>query len=112
MCLETVEELSDDTTRFYVNWTASIDADARFDAVNRKKTELGAPGFLQDEGGNRYQFTDLGGAAVLPFAVEHGQTSESGWFLFPPLPDGVKTVSRVDETGEGGRTLISGIALE
>ena len=112
MCLETVEKLSDKTTKFYVNWTASIDPDARFDAVNRQKTELGAPVFLQDESGNEYRFTDMGAAAALPFAVEHSQTSESGWFHFPPLPDGVKTVILVDETGEGGRTLISDIALE
>ena len=62
--------------------------------------------------GNEYRFTDMGAAAALPFAVEHSQTSESGWFHFPPLPDGVKTVILVDETGEGGRTLISDIALE
>ena len=111
MCLEKVEKLSDKSTKFHVSWTASIESDSQYNALSREKTEIGDPVYLMDEKGNEYSFTELGGAAALPFAVFNNETSEIGWFLFPPIEGGGTSVTLVDETGEGSAK-ISDIALK
>ncbi len=111
MCLDTVEKLSDDTSRYNVRWTANIRGDA-VNAVDRKGSATLEPvPYLRDEAGNIYNFLDVGGSAALRVAMRHGEDSGPGWFLFPELEDGVISVDLVDVVGEQ-EMVIQQIALQ
>ena len=112
MCLNTVDTLSDNTIRVNVKWHASITSD-QVTAVGRGKSDVGdALPHLQDTSGNTYNFTGVGGSAAAPFSLRHGE-SEEGWFLFPPLAEGVSAVTLVDKDVNTGQEMrIEGIVLE
>ena len=111
-CVESVEKLSDKTLRFNVKWHANITSGG-VTAVGRGKSEAGDTlPYLQDESGNVYNFTEVGGSASAPFFLRHGE-SEIGSFLFPALADGETTVSFVDEdVNTGQQTRLENIVLE
>ena len=110
MCLDSVETLTDDTLRFNVHWTPSITS-ADINAVAREPGIGDQAPYLEGPDGAKYELIEAGGSAALPLFVRHGEISEPGTLLFPPLPDNVLVVSFVDPAGEEqGR--ISDIVIE
>ena len=110
MCLDSVETLTDDTLRCNVHWTASITS-ADINAVAREPGIGDQAPYLEGPDGAKYELIEAGGSAALPLFVRHGEISEPGTLLFPPLPDNVLVVSLVDPAGEEqGR--ISDIVIE
>jgi len=106
-CLESVEKLSDKTIRLNVRWHANVSG-GEITAVGRGESKVGDPTtYLQDGNGNIYNFKKVGGSAAAQFFLRHGQSTD-GWFLFPPLAEGITAVTLVDEdTNTRQKTMIN-----
>ena len=111
-CVNTIEKLSDKTMRLNIKWHANISS-AEISAVGRAKSEIGEPfPQLQDNVGNTYNFTEVGGAAAGQFFIRHVESDE-GWFLFPPLAQDATAVTFMDVDINTGQELkIEGIDLQ
>ena len=101
-CVDSVEKLSNRQLRFNVFWTAAVAPDLvlpeGFEAgLNRAPSKIGdLEPFLQDQDGNSYHFTEIGGTAAVEVSATNLKATDIGWFQFPQLPDGVTSVAFVD----------------
>ncbi|MEE8442507.1 MAG: ATP-binding protein [Dehalococcoidia bacterium] len=89
LCVESVEVSQEGIMQFNVSWTAEIkenlvDASGRpLNALKKDSDEGNTNMYVTDDRGNRYDFTDLGGAARETTIIQNGEKA-TGWFLFPP----------------------------
>ena len=91
LCVESVEVSQRGEMKFNISWEAQIQEGLEVDGqlVNTllKESDAGSTQmYITDDMGNRYDFIDLGGAALEVTLIQSGNKAD-GWFLFPPPID-------------------------
>ena len=88
LCVESVEVNQSGEMRFNISWEAQIQEGLEVDGEPvdslLKQSDFGnTQMYITDDKGNRYDFIDLGGAALDVTLIPSGDKAD-GWFTFPP----------------------------
>ena len=114
LCVNSVEVLDDAKMMFHISWGARIGEGALTSGGSpatalSKPSDKGNPNmYVTDSLGNRYDFTDLGGAASEDTIIRKDENVE-GWFLFPPPHADAKLFTFHDDDNFWA---IAGVSLE
>ncbi len=113
LCVESVEVNQSGEMKFNISWEAQIqeglEVDGQLVDALLKESDIGnTQMYITDDIGNRYDFIDLGGAALEATLIPSGSKAD-GWFQFPPPLDQARRFTFHDDDNFWA---IPGIILE